>query len=254
MYYLRNISETSRITKYGYRYYDPVTGRWPSRDPIGERGGVNLYGFVYNSPTGWIDFLGREPAPTVGGMPTGGGGPGPTIPLPGQPGYIPPSDGSPSFDPSGKKDNCYGYACQDTEDNWGRDGASPNGARSTDGCKSLMAGIIKESGGSAREIDCPDSSNGIDKCPCKKDEYLVMLYNGTVETTEWDPPAPDFHLYRQDDDGTFSHQPGSGDPTRYDDSGKRIFDPENADRGGYKTRCGCLCVKEGGFNVPLSPF
>jgi RHS repeat-associated protein len=21
---------------YGYRYYDPVTGRWPNRDPIGE--------------------------------------------------------------------------------------------------------------------------------------------------------------------------------------------------------------------------
>jgi RHS repeat-associated protein len=33
---------------YGYRYYDPVTGRWPSRDPIGESGGVNLYGFVEN--------------------------------------------------------------------------------------------------------------------------------------------------------------------------------------------------------------
>ncbi|MEI7957239.1 MAG: RHS repeat-associated core domain-containing protein, partial [Verrucomicrobiota bacterium] len=30
---------------YGYRYYDPLTGRWPSRDPIGEKGGVNLYGF-----------------------------------------------------------------------------------------------------------------------------------------------------------------------------------------------------------------
>jgi RHS repeat-associated protein len=24
---------------YGYRFYDPVTGRWPSRDPIGDRGG-----------------------------------------------------------------------------------------------------------------------------------------------------------------------------------------------------------------------
>ena len=34
---------------YGYRYYDPVTGRWPSRDPIGEKGGVNLYGFVGNA-------------------------------------------------------------------------------------------------------------------------------------------------------------------------------------------------------------
>ena len=28
---------------HGYRYYDPMTGRWPSRDPIEEDGGVNLY-------------------------------------------------------------------------------------------------------------------------------------------------------------------------------------------------------------------
>ena len=38
----------SLIHFYGYRYYDPVTGRWPSRDPIGEEGGVNLYAFVAN--------------------------------------------------------------------------------------------------------------------------------------------------------------------------------------------------------------
>jgi len=34
---------------------------WPSRDPIGERGGVNLYGFVFNIPTGWFDYLGADP-------------------------------------------------------------------------------------------------------------------------------------------------------------------------------------------------
>jgi RHS repeat-associated protein len=35
---------------YGYRYYDPGTGRWPNRDPIGQWGGDNLYGFVGNAP------------------------------------------------------------------------------------------------------------------------------------------------------------------------------------------------------------
>lgn len=40
---------------YGYRCYDPLTGRWPSRDPIGERGGVPLYGFVRNDPVQHID-------------------------------------------------------------------------------------------------------------------------------------------------------------------------------------------------------
>jgi RHS repeat-associated protein len=46
---------------YGYRYYDPETGRWPSRDPIEEEGGVNLYGFVGNDGVGWVDYLGLIP-------------------------------------------------------------------------------------------------------------------------------------------------------------------------------------------------
>jgi RHS repeat-associated protein len=44
---------------YGYRYYDPLTGRWPSRDPIEERGGVNLYGFVGNDGINLFDLLGQ---------------------------------------------------------------------------------------------------------------------------------------------------------------------------------------------------
>lgn len=43
---------------YGYRYYDPVTGRWASRDPFQEDGGVNLYGFVGNDGVNYIDELG----------------------------------------------------------------------------------------------------------------------------------------------------------------------------------------------------
>ncbi len=43
---------------YGFRYYDPVTGRWPSRDPIEEFGGLNLYGMVRNSPINYWDYLG----------------------------------------------------------------------------------------------------------------------------------------------------------------------------------------------------
>ena len=49
---------TTGLYYYTYRYYDPLTGRWPSRDPIEERGGVNLYGFVENNPNWNIDYLG----------------------------------------------------------------------------------------------------------------------------------------------------------------------------------------------------
>jgi len=50
---------TPCMTYYGYRYYDPVTGRWPSRDPIEEEGGLNLYGFVGNDGVNDVDVLGN---------------------------------------------------------------------------------------------------------------------------------------------------------------------------------------------------
>ena len=45
---------------YGYRYYDPQHGRWISRDPLEEEGGVNLYGFVGNNGINNTDFLGMR--------------------------------------------------------------------------------------------------------------------------------------------------------------------------------------------------
>jgi RHS repeat-associated protein len=45
---------------YGYRYFDPMTGRWLSRDPIEENGGENLNGFLQNDPINWIDLLGLK--------------------------------------------------------------------------------------------------------------------------------------------------------------------------------------------------
>lgn len=44
---------------YGHRYYDASTGRWLSRDPIEEQGGLNLYGFVRNDPISDFDALGK---------------------------------------------------------------------------------------------------------------------------------------------------------------------------------------------------
>jgi hypothetical protein len=52
--------------------YDPVTSRWPSRDPIGERGGVNLYRFVENDGVNSWDYLGMKPG-EMKPKPTGAG-------------------------------------------------------------------------------------------------------------------------------------------------------------------------------------
>jgi uncharacterized protein RhaS with RHS repeats len=45
---------------YGFRYYDPETGRWPNRDPIEEEGGYNLYGFVGNDGVNNLDNRGLD--------------------------------------------------------------------------------------------------------------------------------------------------------------------------------------------------
>ena len=45
---------------YEARPYDPNMGRWMSRDPIGEEGGINLYAFVENDPANKWDILGLE--------------------------------------------------------------------------------------------------------------------------------------------------------------------------------------------------
>jgi len=46
---------------YGFRYYDPVTGRWLSRDPLGEYGSLNVYCFIRNSSLTLVDILGLIP-------------------------------------------------------------------------------------------------------------------------------------------------------------------------------------------------
>jgi len=43
---------------YGERIYAPRLGRFISEDPIGERGGLNLYGFCGNDPINKWDYLG----------------------------------------------------------------------------------------------------------------------------------------------------------------------------------------------------
>ena len=45
---------------YGFRYYIPVSGRWLSRDPIGEEGGVNLFAICGNAALYRSDGLGCE--------------------------------------------------------------------------------------------------------------------------------------------------------------------------------------------------
>ncbi len=40
---------------FGFRNYMPEPGKWTTRDPLGEEGGINLYQMVGNNPVRWVD-------------------------------------------------------------------------------------------------------------------------------------------------------------------------------------------------------
>lgn len=83
------LDQETELYYYGYRFYNPSLGRWPSRDPIREAGGRNLYGFVANTPPNGVDRLGRcsiisalPATPPPGGWPNGWTGAFNTLNLP----------------------------------------------------------------------------------------------------------------------------------------------------------------------------
>jgi hypothetical protein len=95
-----------------------------------------------------------------------------------------------------------------------------------------------------------------DKCP-------KGHYKGFLAVNSW---GQDYHFYRQDSDGTWSHKPGGTAVSRTDASRKRIYNPATADRmygkqGGidYDKPCTFFCVRKslktvssGNFLTPTS--
>jgi RHS repeat-associated protein len=50
--------DETELVYFGYRYYSPGNGRWLSRDPLGEKGGLALYAYAGNDPVNRFDALG----------------------------------------------------------------------------------------------------------------------------------------------------------------------------------------------------
>ena len=54
----REFSRATGLTNFRARWYDPTTGRWLSKDPIGLSGGLNLYAFCGNNSLNMRDPMG----------------------------------------------------------------------------------------------------------------------------------------------------------------------------------------------------
>jgi RHS repeat-associated protein len=56
----RQFDSTGGLYYYRARYYDPMSGRFLSEDPIRFQAGANFYIYTLNSPTSWTDPFGLD--------------------------------------------------------------------------------------------------------------------------------------------------------------------------------------------------
>lgn len=112
-----------------------------------------------------------------------------------------------------QNNNCYNYANNRRTDTFAQPGrASGNMYTSLTG-SSVGAGAVS---------DGLEPTTAAATSPSGKTKLALVIWPG------WD-----YHWYRQDSDGRWSHKPGSTAARNTDDSGNIITNPETANRGPY---------------------
>ena len=189
---------------YLYRFYMPGIERWLNRDPIGERGGKNLYRNVGNNLISVVDLFGLIPWQDVSWWP---------------PQTQPPNTGGPIFNDGNNwnpgSDNCLAYGL-DVHGCIQPDG-TPDGEGNAKDCPGLKKQLT--SGKFSQNYPVPDSGAMCGKC--KNGEHKIKVFsdgNGG------------YHIQRQDADGSWSEM--SLNPT---------YPPRPAQPDSGKP-CGELCV------------
>jgi hypothetical protein len=144
----------------------------------------------------------------------------------------------PEYDPASWNDangiqynnNCYNYACNIQTGTYAQPGRASGFIlnQSHYHCDGVQGAVWNAAATDGLvPVECNTS------CGCSKCWHKVAL---AIR------PGRDYHWYRQDRDGTWSHKPGGGPATNLDNSNNVITDPATADRGNYTSFCGCFCV------------
>jgi len=125
--------------------------------------------------------------------------------------------------------NCYNYGCDIQTNTFAQPGRAhgiilpwPSGMN----CRDVTAGAVADG---LSPVNCDDG------CGCNECRHQVAL-------VIW--PGVDYHWYRKDRDGKWTHKMGGTPATNVDSSGNPITDPRTADRGNYTVFCGCFCVNK----------
>jgi len=195
---------------------------------------------------------GSDSSPPEGGMctqpetPTDAEGGMCTQTYPDRPEYEPGKWNDPGIQNS---NNCYSYAANDPyghpDDTKPQPGYSAGAPAASAGCGDILDGAAAD----GMPPMCIDPSNP------PPGTYPVALVHGHDATGD-----EDYHWYRQDDDGSWSHKPGHDPATNRDASGNPIHDPQSADRNGiphggynYDEFCGYFPMPADGLNTSSEP-
>lgn len=149
--------------------------------------------------------------------------------------YSPLSGSEPAWNPEAWKENkkynnCYAYAVNDHKDRERMRKPTPGTNRDSYSCSEIMEGLY-------RDISniYPTTFN------CKCNYGYSKIYAAVSDGDD-----NDFHFWRLDNDGNWSHKLGSNDPSRNDAKGIPITNPEQSDKDfgdhNYTYGCGFFCV------------
>jgi hypothetical protein len=120
------------------------------------------------------------------------------------------------------RNNCYNYASNKRTDTFAQPGRGSGQIYTAITCPAVSQAALRD-GLNRRYVCFPDS---------EKPRYLVALVVAPG------PSFVDFHWYRKNKEGFWSHKPGGTAARNTDNSGRVISDPATCNRGPYTQFCG----------------
>lgn len=152
------------------------------------------------------------------------GGACPPVTAADAPAYNPATWNAPTTQPH---NNCYNYANNQITNSFAQPGRAHGIGPLVMNCASVQGGA---------------TADGLNSCA----NFAAALAPGRgwyVALVIW--PGQDFHWYRQDDLGCWSHKPGATPARNYDNAGGAIPDPKTCNRGPYTQFCTYMTTTTG---------
>ena len=132
-----------------------------------------------------------------------------------------------------KNSNCYSYAFNYID--YGSKKLQPGEINGTKYEKNTCPDIIDK----MKQDYSKDDIHEVDyqqTLPCGRYKIALFVDKDNKNNRDDKDQDPDYHFYRQDNNGSWSHKTGTNKISNVDASGEKITDPIGADRN-YKKKC-----------------